>query len=179
MDQIQDDREGSTEEPPYWLKPRIWLTKTLELVIAVVLFLWLPAAIVVSRVYKWVRSLLPWKRRRIVKDNVVVITGASSGIGEVRNSVLQFHQTAQVQFWIIPIVWYENLFNYCLMRAICIDGQFSQSYTEVRNSASHLPDSESFDPRRGKCPEDAHTHCEIVYVALSISINSTLAHCRV
>ncbi|CAM6014500.1 unnamed protein product [Sphagnum balticum] len=82
MDQIQDDREWSTEEPPYWLKPRIWLTKTLELVIAVVLFLWLPAAIVVSRVYKWVRSLLPWKRRRIVKDNVVVITGASSGIGE-------------------------------------------------------------------------------------------------
>ncbi len=99
MDQIQDDREWSTEELPYWLKPRIWLTKTLELVIAVVLFLWLPAAIVVSRVYKWVRSLLPWKRRRIVKDNVVVITGASSGIGEVRNSVLQFHQTAQVQFW--------------------------------------------------------------------------------
>jgi hypothetical protein len=68
-------------------------------VIAVVLFLWLPAAIVVSRVYKWVRSLLPWKHRRIVKDTVVVITGASSGIGEVRNSVLQFHQTAQVQFW--------------------------------------------------------------------------------
>ncbi len=99
MDQIQDDREWSAEEPPYWLKPRIWLTKTLELVIAVVLFLWLPAAIVVSRVYKWVRSLLPWKRRRILKDNVVVITGASSGIGEVRNSVLQFHQTAQVQFW--------------------------------------------------------------------------------
>lgn len=66
----------------YWLSPRTWLGKIIGWATAIVFLAFFPLGVVVSFVYNLIRSN-PWKASRVVKDNVVIVTGASSGIGQV------------------------------------------------------------------------------------------------
>lgn len=65
----------------YWLNSQTWLQKIIGWGVFVALLLFLPFAVIISNAYNFIRSG-PWTKYRIVKDKVVIITGASSGIGQ-------------------------------------------------------------------------------------------------
>ena len=67
----------------YWKEPRTWLQKAVGWTVFAICVVSFPFAVFVSFAYNFTRSYAPWRRRRVVKDNVVIVTGASSGIGEV------------------------------------------------------------------------------------------------
>lgn len=64
-----------------WLQPQTWVHKIIGWWTFVACVLFFPFAVFISLVYTLIRSLIPTKYR-IVKDKVVIITGASSGIGQ-------------------------------------------------------------------------------------------------
>lgn len=65
----------------YWLEPRTWLQKFIAWTVFVACLLALPFAVIVSSIYNILRSG-PWTKYRVVKGKVVIVTGASSGIGQ-------------------------------------------------------------------------------------------------
>ncbi|KAG0566443.1 hypothetical protein KC19_7G064300 [Ceratodon purpureus] len=65
----------------YWLEPRTWIQKIMGWGTFVVCLLFFPFAVMINLGLSFFRSIVPSKYR-IVKDKVIIVTGASSGIGQ-------------------------------------------------------------------------------------------------
>lgn len=68
---------------PYWKEARTWLQKAEVWTVVAIFVVSFPFAVFVSFAYNFTRSYAPWRRRRVVKDDVVIVTGASCDIGQV------------------------------------------------------------------------------------------------